>query len=279
MHLSQRWSFGPLLMSCIAIHLLSGPAIGEDQAKATVRFKLLDVPSNELTPAVVCIRNLDDQTVRLPPDGRVMKRVSQTEEFYRGIAFHADHHDWIGPRRKMQGKGDNNDRSYVYEELPSIPFWSEPVLYQTEPTFSVRVEPGSYQIMVARGMEYIPVTTKFTVTTQDQDHTIRLDRWVDLPALGWYSGDVHVHHPTTEKSHQDFLLRYAQAEDLHVVNVLEMGHHRGTDFKQLGFGKKFRRSQGSYWLVSGQEEPRSTFGHIIGLNTSELARDVSTYDL
>ena len=86
-------------------------------------------------------------------------------------------------------------------------------------------------------------------------------------------------HPTTKKTHRDFLLRYAEAEDLHVVNVLEMGHHRGTDFKQLGFGKKFRQRRGDYCLVSGQEEPRSTFGHIIGLNTSALARDLATYDL
>jgi hypothetical protein len=64
-----------------------------------------------------------------------------------------------------------------------------------------------------------------------------------------------------------------------VVNVLEMGHHRGTDFKQQGFGKKFRVNRADYWLVSGQEEPRSTFGHIIGLNTSSLARDLATYDL
>jgi hypothetical protein len=117
------------------------------------------------------------------------------------------------------------------------------------------------------------------VTAQDQEHTLRLDRWIDLPARGWFSGDVHVHHPTTKKTHRDFLLRYAEAEDLHVVNVLEMGHHRGTDFKQLGFGKKFRQRRGDYCLVSGQEEPRSTFGHIIGLNTSALARDLATYDL
>jgi hypothetical protein len=90
---------------------------------------------------------------------------------------------------------------------------------------------------------------------------------------------VHVHHPTTEKGHREFLLRYAEAEDLHLINVLEMGHHRGTDFKQAGFGRKFRKQRGDFCLVSGQEEPRSTFGHIIGLNTSSLARDLGTYDL
>ena len=251
-----------------------------EETQATIRFELLDGSSRQPTPAVVCLRCLDDKTVRLPPDGRVMEEVSQTEEFYRGIEFDENDKDWVGPPRKTMGKGDNDDRSYVYELRPSIPYWQEPVLYQVRPTFSVQLEPGRYRIAVSRGMETIPVEKEFVVEVGiDQRHTIRLERWVDLAGRGWYSGDVHVHHPTLKQAHREYLLRYAEAEDLHVVNVLEMGHHRGTEFKQEGFGKKFRAQRGDYWLVSGQEEPRSTYGHIIGLNTSSLARDVETYDL
>jgi len=251
-----------------------------EEPRTTVRFRLLDVPAGELTLAMVCIRNLDDKTIRLPPDGRVLHRPSQTDEFYRGIEYNAADPDWIGPPRKTLGKGDNKDRSYVYGERPSIPYWREPVMYQTQPTFTVQLESGRYHIAVSRGMEYIPVEQEFTVAAEKlQEHTIRLKRWVHLPSLGWYSGDVHVHHPTLKKTHRQFLLRYAEAEDLHVVNILEMGHHLGTDFKQQGFGKKFRVHQANYWLVSGQEEPRGTFGHIIGLNTTALARDPATYDL
>lgn len=272
------------LLACIlAGWVMAHSAVGQTtyaaEPQATVRFKLLDGPSGKPVPAMVCIRSLQDNSVRLPPDGRIMQRVSQTNEFYRGVEYEADNPDWIGPARKTLGKGDNNDRSFVYEELPSLPFWLEPVAYQTQPAFSIKLNPGRYQISAARGMEYIPVTKSFTVTSENQQHALKLERWVDLPAKGWYSGDVHVHHPTTKKTHRDFLLRYAEAEDLHVVNVLEMGHHRGTDFKQLGFGTKFRERRGDYCLVSGQEEPRSTFGHIIGLNTSAMARDVATYDL
>jgi hypothetical protein len=57
-----------------------------------------------------------------------------------------------------------------------------------------------------------------------------------------------------------------------------MGNHERTEFKQEGFGKKYREHDDDYWLVSGQEEPRSTFGHVIGLNTTGLVRDVGTYD-
>jgi hypothetical protein len=244
---------------------------------AEVRFHLIDADSARATPAMVCISDSSGQ-VHLPPDGRIMTRPSSTREFYSGVEFNPDR-NWIGPVRKMQGKGDNNDRSFVYELLPSIPYWREPVMYQTSGDFSIRLPEGEWRIAVERGMEYVPVVKTFRVRDEPElSHTIELRRWIDLPARGWWSGDVHVHHPTLRKAHRDFLLSYARASDLHLVNVLEMGHHLGTDFKQWGFGAKFRVQDGTYALVSGQEEPRSTFGHIIGLNTTSLARDLATYD-
>ena len=282
----QPFRIGELRVSLFLVVLLSPwtaipvDSIRGDEVKTRIRFHLLDVPSGKPTPAMVCIENLDDQSVRLPPDGRVLTRASRTKEFYQGIEYDENDPDWVGPVRKMTGKGDNDDRSTVYELRPSIPYWNKPVLYQTRPNFAVQLERGKYRISVSRGMEYIPVEKEFVVADADpQDYSIHLDRWVDLPKRGWYSGDVHVHHPTLKQAHREFLLRYAEAEDLHVVNVLEMGHHRGTDFKQEGFGKDFREQRRDYWLVSGQEDPRSTFGHIIGLNTSSLARDLETYDL
>ena len=255
------------------------PAPANVPIKTRVSFRIVDASTGMPTPAMICLRSKADQTVRLPPDGRVLREVGKTKAFYDGIAYDAKDPDWIGPVRKMNGKGDNNDRSFVYGDLPSVPHWREPIAHQAKSRFSVELEPGDYRLSVSRGMEFIPAHRDFTVEAgKDVEHTIRLERWIDLPKVGWYSGDVHVHHPTRDKAHREFLLSYAEAEDLHVVNVLEMGHHRGTDFKQLGFGKEFREIRGDYCLVSGQEEPRSTFGHIIGLNTTELARDLATYD-
>ncbi|MHC4798461.1 MAG: CehA/McbA family metallohydrolase, partial [Planctomycetota bacterium] len=36
--------------------------------------------------------------------------------------------------------------------------------------------------------------------------------------------------------------------------------------------------RGDYCVVAGQEDPRSTFGHIIGLNINKFVRDINTYD-
>jgi hypothetical protein len=87
-----------------------------------------------------------------------------------------------------------------------------------------------------------------------------------------------VHHPSLDPAQREYLMQYARAEDVHVVNLLAMGHHGGVEFLQAGFGREFRVQRGDFALVSGQEEPRSTFGHIIGLNLQALVRDTRTYD-
>jgi hypothetical protein len=179
----------------------------------------------------------------------------------------------------MQGKGDNNDRSYVYEERPSIPYWKEPVIYQTSGDFLIDLPAGRWRIAAGHGMEYVPVQEELEVPGHGAtEKTLVLKRWIDLPARGWWSGDVHVHHPSYDPAQREFLVQYALAEDVHVVNLLEMGHHTGTEFSQAGFGNKFRVQRGNFALVSGQEDPRSTFGHIIGLNLQTMVRDTATYD-
>lgn len=257
--------------------LLLGLMNASSLLSATVSIRIVDVVTGKITPAMVCITDAEGN-VRLPPDGRQLQSPSTTEEFYRGVEFDPDP-NWIGPVRKMQGIGNNDDRSYVYELRPSIPYWQEPVQYQTSGNFSIDLPPGEWRLAVDRGLEHVPVFRTFTVTTDSPASLeIPVQRWIDLPSRGWWSGDVHVHHPIQNEAHRQFLLSYARACDLHVVNVLEMGHHAGTDFRQMGFGRDYRSHEDTYWLVAGQEEPRSTFGHIIGLNLQHLARDLPTYD-
>ena len=243
-----------------------------------VRVRLVNSQTGKITPAMACISSADSKEVRLPPDGRICTKPSLEKEFYAGIKFSSDQ-NWIGPVRKMEGEGDNHDRSYVYGDQPSIPFWKEPVVYQTSGDFFIDLPAGRWRIAASHGMEFVPVIEELEVAGERElEKTLVLRRWIDLPARGWWSGDVHVHHPSTEAAHREFLMNYAIAEDVHVVNLLEMGHHTGTEFAQAGFGRKFRVQRGSYALVSGQEDPRSTFGHIIGLNLQAMVRDTATYD-
>ena len=245
--------------------------------RTTVRVRILEGYTGKTIPAMVCITD-GNGVVLLPPDGRPLEAPSMTKDFYSGVRFD-DSPNWIGPVRKTAGQGNNDDRSYVYQENPSIPYWHEPVMYQTSGDFTIDLAKGTWRIAVEHGPEYVPVAEPLKV---DKDgtmtKTIRMRRWINMPRHGWWSGDVHVHHPSREPAHREFLLHYAGAADLHLVNLLEMGHHEGTDFHQAGFGADFRVRRGDYCLVSGQEDPRSTFGHIIGLNLNSMVRDLSTYD-
>lgn len=269
------------LLALLYLTCLCAPVLALQGGHASVKagIRISEDGTGKITPAMVCITGVRDGLVRLPPAGAVLKEVSRTRAFYSGIHFKKDR-NWIGPVRKMNGQGDNDDRSFVYDLLPSIPHWREPVMYQTSGDFSIALPPGEWRISIEHGNEFIPIAQTFTVPPQAKaiTKTFRLKRWIDLPAQGWYSGDVHVHHPTDKPEFKSFLLKYAKAEDVHLVNVLEMGHHLGTEFKQEGFGEKFRRREGDIILVSGQEDPRSTYGHIIGLNIREQVREPAAYD-
>ena len=272
-------ALGPLLSVGLIVALM-GSARGPG-GTVVVRIRLIDASSGKPAPAMVCITDAETGTVRLPPDGRESPPPVTTTEFLKGVPFKRDR-NWIGPVRKMTGKGNNRDRSYVYGLLPSVPHWREPMMVQTSGDFTIRLPEGRWRIAAARGMEFVPVREEFRTGDGDLEKTFRLERWIDLPSEGWYSGDIHVHHPTTEKAHRDFLLEYADAEDVHVVNALEQHHTGGQHSRQAGFGKKFRVERGGRWLVSGQEAPSSTFGHVIGLNVDRLVHDpknVDFYDL
>src|SRR2546423_289069 len=249
------------------------------QKTVKVKIRIIEEGTQSPTPAMVCFTNIEGGKVTVPHLIQIPDTPSETKTFYSGVNFKKDK-NWFGPVRKMNGLGNNENRSYVYELFPSLPYWSDPVMYQTSGDFTIILTEGEWHISIEHGNEFIPVGETFVVSAKEKQHTktFELKRWINLPQRGWYSGDVHVHHPTNKPEYRDFLLEYAKAEDVHLVNILEMGHHLGTDFKQEGFGEKFRVQKNDICLVSGQEDPRSIFGHIIGLNINQQVRDTSVYN-
>ncbi len=147
--------------------------------------------------------------------------------------------------------------------------------------FDMSLPPGDWQITILRGHEHIPVTDTFSIRSGSTvEKRYRPKRWVNMADRGWYSGDDHVHMRIQSDSDADRLLVWAQAEDIHVVNVLEMGDHERTFFQQRGWGEEGRTQSGNTVLVPGQEDPRiAHLGHTIALNISEPIRDTSQYYL
>ena len=247
----------------------------------TLSVEIRDAATGKATPAMVCITSLEDRKWRTPPDGSKAPPFTTTREFYLPPAWHAGD---IGPVRLTNGDyGDNETRSSIYEGRSAYPFWREPAAYFVSRPFTISLPPGRWRLAVARGIESVPVFEEFQVAPNQSIHRIvKLRRWVDMPRLGWYSGDDHIHHPRLKPEHDQLLMTWAQAEDVHVNNVLRMGDLQRVYFEQSGFGKAARYQQGDYVLVSGQEDPRTGIddqGHTIALNITAPVRDVAQYHL
>lgn len=145
-------------------------------------------------------------------------------------------------------------------------------------TSELPIPAGQWEVRIQRGTEYLPVVDSVTVNpNQWTRKTYRLKRWIDMPAEGWWSGDDHVHARLMSKADADRLTTYCKAVDLHVANVLQMGDVARTYYAQRGFGPDYRFREDNYWLIPGQEDPRSVLGHAIGLNLHNEVRDLDIY--
>lgn len=246
--------------------------------EGTLIVEIRDEKTRQIVPAMVCVTSVADGKWRTPPDGHNVPPYSTAKHFY-------DPPSWkpgdIGPVRLTNGEHNNNDiRSFVYEGRSSLPFWREPAAYFVSRPFSITLPKGRWRLAVAKGIEYLPVFEEFEITSGPvKSRKVFLHRWVDMPARGWFSGDDHVHYPRTKPEHDEFLLTWAKAEDVHVLNLLRMGDMEKTYFEQSGYGRKSRFQQDDYVLVSGQEDPRTDMGHTIALNINSPIRDTSQYHL
>jgi len=250
------------------------------QLKCRLSVKIIESDTKNITPAMVCITNATTLKVHIPPSGAIAGEPTYPNIFFEGINFNT-HKNWIGPIRKMSGKGEvNGQRTYVYGSSPSLPYWPEPVMYQTSGNFTIDLGIGKWRISIQHGNEYLPVSEEIVISAKQKKlkKTFVLKRWINLPQRGWYSGDVHAHHPLNKQSFREYILQLAKAENVHMVNILQMGDRGNTYFPPEGFGKKFRITEGNICIASGQEEPRSDYGHIIGLNIEALARDTANYN-
>jgi len=137
--------------------------------------------------------------------------------------------------------------------------------FHTTGTFDLEVPAGTLTVQAMKGFEYRPASASVQVPANGvADVALRLERLVDVPARGWYSGDTHIHDLHQGRfglSHQHFFNQLT-AEDLHVTNALI--HMDGT--RLMGrwadlTGKPHPLSTPEYILQYG-EEFRGSLGHI-----------------
>ena len=94
----------------------------------------------------------------------------------------------------------------------------------------LRLAPGSYTVDLTRGPEYLAQQVPLEVTAAGGTVALKLQRWIDMPARGWYPGDHHIHSagclhyetPTQGVEPRD-MIRHILGEALSVGSVLTWG--------------------------------------------------------
>jgi hypothetical protein len=179
------------------------------------------------------------------------------------------------PKQAIAVMWGQDDRAQGYALQPDGAFY-------VDGTFDVQVQPGRYTLTVSKGFEYVQQSIPLDVSASGGlTRDVTLDRWVDMPARGWYSSDDHIH---LRRSPGDdaAIVRWIAAEDIHVGNLLQMGDFWATYFTQYAFGPKGRYHELGSVISPGQEEPRTPeVGHTISLGADQFVRfsaDYYSYD-
>ena len=123
--------------------------------------------------------------------------------------------------------------------------------FHADKDVEVEVPAGKTRIEAVRGWQFKPASIVVDVPAGGiRSAAIRLERLVDLPSRGWYSGDSHVHdlHQGFGLTHESFF-RQLVAEDLNVTHALV--HMDGT------------RLMGRWADLTGEPSPLSTPAHIL----------------
>jgi hypothetical protein len=103
-------------------------------------------------------------------------------------------------------------RCYEPEGEVCVPYGRDQS-FSCEGEFTIEVPPGRVVVHVERGKEYVSVDRAVTISVGEPARLeIELERWVDMPAEGWYSADMHVHFGADDLR---VLKQLARADDVH----------------------------------------------------------------
>ncbi len=154
--------------------------------------------------------------------------------------------------------------------------------FHTAGSADVSVPAGPVTVEVTRGLEYRPVRRTFDVAEgSTRDVSLALERLVDWPARGWWSGDLHVHmnYGGAYRATPATLRAMADAEDLHVVfNLIVNKEQRIPDITWFT-GRPDPVSTSRTLLRHDQEFHTSWWGHqsLLGLTSHVLLPDYAGY--
>lgn len=145
--------------------------------------------------------------------------------------------------------------------------------------FTVELPPGAATVRLKRGVEFRPWEREVTIRSGEESHLeAELERFTNLGADGWMSGDTHVHdlHAGDLRISPADLVAQAEAEAVEVIHALI--HVDGS--RTMGDPARFvagrhPASTDDVFLRYGQEY-RMPFGHRTFLNPERLFYPLAT---
>lgn len=177
--------------------------------------------------------------------------------------------------------------------LAPLPEWLAPLLesrhiynpytgtdqFYVDGTAHLSLPSGTYRLRAFRGPEYRRSEQTLEVAGDRQEVTVKLERWADPAAKGWYGVDDHLHISRPRRDQNDWIARWMRAEGLHVANLLEMGTAAQISVTpQYAYGDDGAYRDGTLLLLAGQEHPRTHFlGHTITLGSTQRVDNRETY--
>ena len=209
------------------------PTIDPGPDAARLRIRLTDAASGQPTSATVCVNRGDQE-----PDDHPLAEY--------GLRRSAN---------RLKGAIRLRDIRYYFF---------------ADGNCEVRVPAGPATIEVRKGYEYRPVEVTLNVSARETvDVHVALERSIDMAALGWYSGDTHIHLERTGRN-DDALLAVTSAHDIRYACLLSMntrGYDQGGQkyesvFQHTGLGEATLARRGIYHITSGQEYRATRLGHV-----------------
>ena len=171
---------------------------------------VVSVPGGMIEPVRAAVRN------RLHPAGTLTLRLEDAAGAStpaRVSVTGADGRGWA-PDSAWRHADDGFDRGERKYEV---------TYFHANGTATLTLPSGEYTMEVTKGLEFARAVRKVSVAPGARRvERFRLARLLDLPAEGWWSGDLHVHmnYGGAYRNDPARLRRQAEAEDLHVVEAL-----------------------------------------------------------
>ena len=104
---------------------------------------------------------------------------------------------------------------YFKPDEPENNIYEKDRSFSTLGKFSIKLPAGKATVHIEKGKEFLPVRQEISVDANSESkREFEIKRWIDLPAEGYYSADMHVHLGYDNLA---TLKQLALADDVHLI--------------------------------------------------------------